>query len=144
MITYYVLMKVGTLVAGLFLMMMGVVIFLWIDQAVANCGSIMGKLGGLFSGSFESQCKFANLIQIFGGLVFVGGIVTTIGGAVSSSKKVITPNVDNVVPYCQDCNDDLSKEELESHQCNNCGSIICACDCHNRKQDTCKYCINWH
>jgi len=137
-------MKVGTLITGLFLMMIGIVIFLWIDQAIADCGSIMGNLGGLSSGSFESQCKFANLIQIFGGLVFVGGIVTTINGAVSSSKKAIAPNVDNVVPYCQDCNYDLTKKELESHKCNHCGSIICTCHCHNRKQDTCKYCINWH
>jgi len=138
-------MKVGTLIAGLFLMTMGVVIFLWIDQAVANCGSIMGKLGGLFSGSFESQCKFANLIQIFGGLVFVGGIVTTISGGITSvTKRVTTSVIDNLAPYCQDCNCDLSKEELESHQCNNCGGIICTCDCHSRKQDTCKYCINWH
>jgi len=138
-------MKAGNLIVGLFLMMEGVIIFLWLDQAVADCGSIMDQLERFPSGSFESQCQFANLIQIFGGLVFVGGIVTTIGIAASSgSKKVITPNVDNLVLHCQDCNYDLSKEELESHQCNNCGSIICACDCHNRKQDTCKYCINLH
>jgi len=86
-------MNAGTYFAGLFLMMMGVVIFLWMDQAVADCGSIVGKLGGLFSGSFESQCKFANLIQIFGGLIFVGGIVTTIGGAISSGSKKLTHHI---------------------------------------------------
>jgi len=138
-------MKAGTLIAGLFLMMMGVVIFLWIQQAEADCDSITAKLGNLFSGSIETQCQFANLIQIFGGLIFVGGIVTTIGGAISSSsKKVITPYIDNLARHCKDCNHDLSKEELESHQCNNCGSIICTCHCHSTKQDTCKYCINWH
>jgi len=112
------MMNAGTLIAGLFLMTMGVVLFLWMQQTVVDCGSFMSQLEKLSSGFVKNQCQFSTLIQIFGGLIFVGGIATTISGAVTSgSKNVVTLHFDNLVHYCKDCKQDLSKEELESHQC---------------------------
>ena len=74
------------LAAGIILMLIGAAGYLSVQLALADCAFFLGQVGRIFSGEAEKRCQIVNYIQLGGGVLFVIGIVFTIGGAVAKSE----------------------------------------------------------
>ncbi len=79
-------MRVGLLIGGIILMIIGVIAYFSVQQSISDCGSFIGQLGRAFSSTVAQRCQTSQFIQLGGAGLFVIGLGLTIGGAVSRSK----------------------------------------------------------
>ena len=115
-------MNAGLLVGGIFLMVLGAAMYLYVQTALSECASFIGQLGQMFSSDSAQQCQIANYVQLGGGVSFVIGLGLTIGGAVSSGEKRAT-FLQYICGYCNYIAE--TERELYNH------SLICE----KKKQD---------
>ena len=79
-------MKGDLLAAGIILMVIGAIGFLYFQQTMSDCQSLLGQVGRTFSGDIEQRCHTANLTQLGGAALFIVGIGLTIGGAMAKGR----------------------------------------------------------
>ena len=79
-------MRVGLLAAGIILMVIGAMGFLYVEQTMSDCQSFFGQIGRTFSSNMEQRCQTANMTQMGGTGLFIVGIGLTIGGAATKGK----------------------------------------------------------
>ncbi|MCE9651922.1 MAG: SHOCT domain-containing protein [Nitrosarchaeum sp.] len=79
-------LKVGGFIAGIILMIIGVIVYFSMQQSMSDCGSFIGQLGRAFSGDIAQRCQMASIMQIGSVVLIVIGIGSLIYGAVSSGE----------------------------------------------------------
>lgn len=76
-------MKIGAFIAGIVLMILGVLVFFSVQTAVSDCGSFIGQIGRTFSGDVAQRCQMVSMMQIGSGILVVIGIGLLVYGAVA-------------------------------------------------------------
>ncbi|MEK6866783.1 MAG: SHOCT domain-containing protein [Thermoproteota archaeon] len=80
-------MKVGTFVAGIILMILGVLFYFSMQTSMSDCGSFIGQLGRTFSGDIAQRCQMVSMMQIGAGIFVVIGLSLLIYGAVATGES---------------------------------------------------------
>jgi hypothetical protein len=80
-------LKVGAFVAGIILMILGVLFYFSMQTSMSDCGSFIGQLGRAFSGDFAQKCQMVSMMQIGAGIFVVIGLSLLIYGAVATGES---------------------------------------------------------
>jgi len=80
-------LKTGAVIAGIILMIFGVIVYLSLQTSMSDCGSFVGQLGRTFSDNYSQQCQMASMIQIGAGILVVIGIGLLIYGAAAKGES---------------------------------------------------------
>jgi hypothetical protein len=80
-------LKIGALIAGIILMILGVLVYFSMQPALSDCGTTIGQLGRTFSDDYAQQCQMASMMQIGSGIITVIGIGLLVYGAASKSQS---------------------------------------------------------
>ena len=80
-------LKVGAFVAGIILMIIGVLVYFSMQTSMSDCGSFIGQLGRTFSGDIAQRCQMVSMMQIGAGIFVVIGLSLLIYGAVANGES---------------------------------------------------------
>jgi len=80
-------LKVGAFIAGIILMILGVLFYFSMQTSMSDCGSFIGQLGRTFSGDIAQRCQMVSMMQIGAGIFVVIGLSLLIYGAVATGKS---------------------------------------------------------
>ncbi len=80
-------MKVGSLVTGIILLIIGVSLYGYLQTNASDCSSFVGQLGRALSPNVAQKCQTVALVQVFGLILAVIGLGVLIYGAVAKSKS---------------------------------------------------------
>jgi hypothetical protein len=80
-------LKVGAFVAGIILMIIGVLVYFSMQTSMSDCGSFIGQLGRTFSDDIAQKCQMTSMMQIGAGIFVVIGLSLLIYGAVANGES---------------------------------------------------------
>jgi uncharacterized membrane protein len=80
-------LKVGALVTGIILLVIGIALYGILQTSASDCSSFIGQLGRALSPSASQNCQTVSLIQVFGMILAVIGLGVLIYGAVAKNSS---------------------------------------------------------